>query len=115
MSQGGFEIGTQADTRTLWVSGAMTFATADRLYPQVIEALRHEQVERLDLARAAPVDSAGLACVLAWLSAARRQGRSLAVVGAPVELRSLAQVSGTLGWVAPEDGGDVSAPAAAGR
>ena len=94
MSGASFQLSHPAP-ETLAVSGALTFATAgDALSAARAELDSHRAVTRLDLAGLGPVDSAGLATVLALLAHVRSQGRTLAVVQAPAGLSALARVSG---------------------
>lgn len=82
-----------ADGR-LRLRGELTFATAARAYEQGLRLLSDDAALRqLDLGDLSVADSAGLACVLALMAAARRQGRELAVERLPDGLRALARVS----------------------
>ncbi|KGI76849.1 STAS domain-containing protein [Oleiagrimonas soli] len=82
---------TQPDT--LAVSGALTFATAARAFGQGVERLAKGDTRVLDLAGVQSADSAGLACVLAWMAHASRHGAPLRVVHLPRGLQLLAAVS----------------------
>ncbi|MGH8215899.1 MAG: STAS domain-containing protein [Rhodanobacteraceae bacterium] len=83
-----------ADGDTLAVRGALTFATAQRACADGERALTAGTHTRLDLAGVTHADSAGLACVIALVAAARRAGRRLRVVSLPEGLRALAEVCG---------------------
>ena len=79
---------------TVAVSGTLGFATATEAWRALDEALRAGDRSRLDLAGVRSCDSAGLACVLAVLAAARERGRAVGLQHVPDGLRTLAQVSG---------------------
>lgn len=79
---------------TVAVSGTLSFATAAAALDALNTALGHGSRRQLDLAAVQGCDSAGLACVLAVLADAARQGRSVRVLNAPGGMRALAQVSG---------------------
>lgn len=57
----------------------------------------------LDLNEAAPVDSAALALVLAWMRAAQSRGREVRIEGIPEQLRSLAALYGIGDFLPIED------------
>jgi phospholipid transport system transporter-binding protein len=78
---------------TLAASGELTFQTATQALSEATAALAGGRHTRLDLAGVGSVDSAGLACVLAVVAEARRQGRPFHVVNAPAGLHTLAQVA----------------------
>ncbi|GAB3024994.1 MULTISPECIES: STAS domain-containing protein [Oleiagrimonas] len=82
---------TQPDT--LAVSGPLTFATAARAYGQGIERMSRGETRVLDLAGVPAADSAGLACVLAWMAHARRRGATLQVENLPRSMYLLAEIS----------------------
>ena len=94
MSAASFQL-SHPTPETLAVSGALTFATAgDALSAARTELDSHRDVARLDLSGLGPVDSAGLATVLALLAHVRSKGRALAVTQPPAGLLALARVSG---------------------
>ncbi len=68
------------------------FFGAGRPGPAPRDALAGAHHDVLDLGGVARVDSAGLACVLAVMAAARRNGGSLRVVHPPEDLLALARV-----------------------
>lgn len=77
---------------TLAMAGALVFDNA-------AEALRHargllckDHHDCLDLGGVTAVDSAGLACVVAVMAAARRKGDTLSVARIPDSLAALARV-----------------------
>lgn len=80
------------DRDTLALSGALTFANAAQMLAAAGRALREGAQTRLDLAGVSHADSAGLACVLALLAQASRDGRALSVANLPGSLRALAEV-----------------------
>ncbi|HJR14841.1 MAG TPA: STAS domain-containing protein [Rhodanobacteraceae bacterium] len=80
------------DRDTLALSGALTFATAARVFADGARALSVGTQTRLDLGGVTRVDSAGLACVLGLAASASRAGRRLGVVHWPEGLRALAAV-----------------------
>lgn len=86
---------------TLAVSGVLGFATAAEALHALNEALRTGDRSHLDLAGVRSCDSAGLACVLAVLAAARKRGQAVALQHVPDGLRTLAQVSGVEALLAP--------------
>ena len=87
--------GTGRDTLAL--SGALTFASAARALADAGRALAAGAQTRLDLSGLTRADSAGLACVIALLAQAARDGRRLQVVNPPEGLRALADVCGARG------------------
>lgn len=80
------------DRDTLALSGALTFASAARIYEQAVVALGRGAQTRLDLSGLTRADSAGLACVLALVALASRAGRALRIANLPDSLRALAEV-----------------------
>lgn len=78
---------------TLAFSGQLVFANAAATLEAARPLVRDPAVQRLDLAEVTMVDSAGMACLLATMAAARRQnGRQLQVANVPEGLRALARV-----------------------
>lgn len=77
---------------TLAVTGALVFDSAAHALKQAGELLKKSPHDTLDLAGVTAADSAGLACVLAMLATARRQGGELRVVNMPSSLHALARV-----------------------
>ena len=77
------------------VSGPLTFATARRARETglaALAAISSREIE-IDCGRISSSDSAGLAVLLDWMSAAKRSGRSLCFVNLPEQLRALARIS----------------------
>jgi phospholipid transport system transporter-binding protein len=94
MTLGRGEVALEAAEGRLRLRGELTFATAAGAYEQGLRLLLGGQApQRLDLGGLSVADSAGLACVLALMAAAREQGRTLVVEQLPDGLRALAQVS----------------------
>ncbi|MBN8923039.1 MAG: hypothetical protein BGP10_02790 [Rhodanobacter sp. 68-29] len=86
---------------TLAVSGVLGFPTAAEAWQTLDGALRAGDRSTLDLAGVRSCDSAGLACVLAVLAAARVRGQVVSLRHVPDGLRTLAQVSGVEAFLAP--------------
>jgi phospholipid transport system transporter-binding protein len=85
---------------TLALVGVLNFDTAAEALHRAGERLRDGHHDTLDLGGITAVDSAGLACVLAVMAAARRHGRTLKVTRMPADLTALAQVSEVDGLLA---------------
>ncbi len=83
------------DADTLALSGELTFATAAQALREGAHALAAGAPSRLDLKGVTRVDGAGLACILALVAEASRNGRRLHVLNLPDGLRALARVSDT--------------------
>lgn len=75
------------------VSGSMTMDNAAVLLAQGMAALDAGRTA-FDLAGVTEVDSSGLALLFGWQRAAQAQGKSLAIINPPHNLRSLADVYG---------------------
>ena len=85
----------------------MTFQTAGELWERSKQDLTGPQAMMIDLGAVTEVDSAGLALLLEWVSAARQRGFELRFAGIPDKLRALARLSeveGLLGPGAPKSG-----------
>ena len=78
---------------TLALSGALTFATAQRVLAEARSAMSRQRPATLDLAGVDRADSAGLACVLTILADASQDGAPLRVAHVPAGMRALARVS----------------------
>lgn len=83
----------EVDAAGAKVSGSMTMDNAAVLLAQGVAALEAGRTA-FDLAGIAEVDSSGLAVLFGWQRAAQAQGKSLAIVNPPRNLRSLADVYG---------------------
>ena len=79
---------------TVSVSGTLNFATAANALAAMRDAFAHSDRHTLDLSEVTACDSAGLACVLAALSAADQGGRQVAVRHVPEGMQALARVCG---------------------
>ncbi|OOG59610.1 STAS domain-containing protein [Rhodanobacter sp. C03] len=90
-AESGFRLQT-ATPGTLGVDGVLDFDTAAPALQAIQSALATGQLAWLDLADVSRSDSAGLACVLAVVAEAARQGRRLQVVHMPVGMQALATV-----------------------
>lgn len=77
----------------LGVIGVLDFSSAAAALRAIELALGDRTVVQLDLAAVTHADSAGLSCVVAVVSDAARQGRSLAVTHMPAGMKALAKVS----------------------
>lgn len=75
------------------VSGRMTMDNATALLAQGVTALG-AGCTTFDLAAVTDVDSSGLAVLFGWQRAAMSQGKTIALVNSPRNLRSLADVYG---------------------
>mgnify|MGYP000957625890 CR=1 FL=1 len=91
MTAAGCQLEDRADG-TLAVRGVVTCDTANATWRTLRERLGRAPAQVLDLSAVERSDSAGLACVLAVLSEAGKQGQSLQVRGLPAGMRRLAQV-----------------------
>ncbi len=77
---------------TVYVTGELTFATVAALHRPPWPAGTTSLT--VDLGGVTRADSAGLALLLEWARAARRQGREIRFRRTPAQLRSLAHVTG---------------------
>ncbi|MBV8741857.1 MAG: STAS domain-containing protein [Sinobacteraceae bacterium] len=78
--------------------GRITFATARAARQTGLAAFdgTSEQQIRVDCSGISASDSAGMAVLLDWLSAARRAGRSLQYQNLPVQVQAIARISDVL-------------------
>ncbi len=83
----------ETDAAGAKVSGSMTMDNAAALLAQGMAALDAGRTA-FDLAGVTELDSSGLALLFGWQRAAQAQGKSLAIVNPPHNLRSLADVYG---------------------
>lgn len=79
---------------TVSVSGTLNFATAANAFEAMRDAFARSDRHTLDLSEVITCDSAGLACVLAALSAADQGGRQVSVRHVPPGMQALARVCG---------------------
>jgi phospholipid transport system transporter-binding protein len=77
------------------VRGVLTFATARHARDEGLRALRAASASELeiDLSAVSQVDSAGLAVLLDWLAASKRERRRLRYTGLPAGLLAIARIS----------------------
>jgi phospholipid transport system transporter-binding protein len=77
------------------IAGDLNFTTAAQVFERARARLASDdRVQALDLGGVRAADSAGLACVLALMAGAHRQGKGpLAIRNVPESLRLLARVS----------------------
>ena len=75
--------------------GSLTFASVDSLSDEARRVLSAQQDGRVevDLQGVDHVDSAGLALLITWLSAARAASVALSFRGVPERLRAIARIS----------------------
>jgi phospholipid transport system transporter-binding protein len=78
----------------LAVSGDLGFATATDALRAGLDLIGAGQAWTVDLAGITAGDSAGLAVLVEWLSAARARGASLAYVAVPPQILAIARISG---------------------
>jgi phospholipid transport system transporter-binding protein len=78
--------------------GRITFATARAARQAGISAFdtTTQQQIQVDCSGISASDSAGMAVLLDWLSAARRTGRSLQYQNLPVQVQAIARISDVL-------------------
>jgi phospholipid transport system transporter-binding protein len=93
-SPANFEIRVGAGGR-LEARGMLTFSTARRARELGLEALHASSARELevDCAGITAADSAGLAVLLDWLAAVKRESRGLRYLHLPVSLMSIAAIS----------------------
>jgi len=87
------EARVQVEDGRVVVRGELSFSTVPALAAAPWPATTDDPVT-VDLAGVRRADSAGLALLLEWARAARRQGRPIRFVHTPEQLRSLARVTG---------------------
>ena len=90
-----------ADNHTVALSGALTFATARRLFnraPQFNAPQFNGQLTRVDLTAVREIDGAGLALLVHWLTRAARAKTELRFVNPPMQLRKMAAISELQDW-----------------
>ena len=74
------------------VAGVIDFSSARATLERVEPLVARGEVRRIDLGGVTRSNSAGLALMIEWLAAARREGRPLEFVAVPEGLRQLAAV-----------------------
>jgi len=88
----------------LAASGELGFATAADALSAGLGLLAPGQSWTIDLAGITSGDSAGLAVLVEWLSAARARGASLAYVAVPPQILAIARISDLEQLLAPQSG-----------
>lgn len=79
------------------MSGELVYATATVAYMQGLQLLKSRSTAAIDVSAVESLDSAGIAVLLAWRSAARGgHGGSPHIVGLPAQGQALARVGGVL-------------------
>jgi phospholipid transport system transporter-binding protein len=76
------------------LSGALVQATATRLLRDGERAIGAGILRQLDLAGVTAIDSAGVAVLITWVSAARSEGRPLTFVGWPGAVVTFVRAAG---------------------
>jgi phospholipid transport system transporter-binding protein len=92
MSVAGFAIAA-AGTGRLEASGELTFETAAQALRTGLEVLAGAASWVVDLSRITAGDSAGIAVLVEWLSAAQARGASLRYEGMPEQMHAIARIS----------------------
>jgi len=80
----------------LSVSGTLTFDSVASVYSEA-QSLLSSHTGVIDLAEVTLIDSAGLALLLEWQSAAKKRGCRLSFVNTPDDLLRLADLSESTG------------------
>lgn len=75
------------------LTGPAGFQTATALLPAGVALFRPHGTVEIDLKDVNPVDSAGLALLICWLSRARTAGCALRYTNVPAALRAIARIS----------------------
>lgn len=78
----------------LIVNGDLTFANVNKQTIKLFSFLNQPQKIILDLRHVANSDSAGLALIIEWLKLARQQQIELVFENTPIQLLSIARLSG---------------------
>jgi phospholipid transport system transporter-binding protein len=74
-------------------NGELTFGTAARALRAGLDALAPGNAWVIDLSRVTAGDSAGIAVLIEWLSAARARGARVRYEGMPDQMRAIARIS----------------------
>jgi len=88
----------------LAASGELGFATATAALESGLELIGPGQAWTVDLAGITSGDSAGLAVLVEWLSAARARGATLSYVAVPAQIVAIARISDLEGLLAAQSG-----------
>ena len=78
------------------LSGRLVYANAAAAYAEGLRLLCQRPAANLHVAAIESIDSAGVAVLLAWLSALRAQGALTKITGLPAQAAALARVGGVL-------------------
>lgn len=88
---------TQPSPDRITVKGALTFETARQAYEAGMRALRGAASQggelQVDLGGVTESDSAGLAVLIEWVAAARRNGRTVRVLNVPGGIGASARIA----------------------
>ena len=76
------------------LSGALVQSTATRVLREGERAIGAGTLRQVDLAGMTAIDSAGVAVLISWVSAARSRGRSLTFVGWPAAVVTFVRAAG---------------------
>jgi phospholipid transport system transporter-binding protein len=87
-----FRIEPAGDGR-LAASGELDFATAAAALDAGLALIRGERAWTVDLSGITSGDSAGLAVLVEWLSAARARGATLHYAAVPAQILAIARIS----------------------
>jgi ABC-type transporter Mla MlaB component len=85
------------------LSGSLVTETVPAVYADGLRQLSAGRVRRIDLTDVLNIDSAGVAVLLAWLSAVPAGVALPTIHGLPPSGRALARVGGVLGLLEPTD------------
>ena len=88
----GFRIEPAGDGR-LAASGPLDFATAAAALPAGLGLIAGNRAWTIDLSGVSAGDSAGLAVLVEWMSAAREHGASVRYEAVPAQIVAIARIS----------------------
>ena len=88
----GFRIAPDGDGR-LAVSGPLDFATAAAALRAGLALMTGDRAWTIDLSGVTAGDSAGLAVLVEWMSAARARGASVRYASVPAQIVAIARIS----------------------
>lgn len=88
---------SRADGSGLRLEGELGFATARALWRDAADYLPAAGTVSIDLAGVTRADSAGVALLIHWTRIQRDHGGGVEFVNIPVQMRSIARVSGVDG------------------
>ena len=96
-----FEITTTRPGR-LEARGAMSYASAAQALRTGLDLIPHGGACTVDLSKVTEADSAGLAVLVEWLSAARARGTTVVYQNVPAQILAIARISGLEELLAPQ-------------